>query len=71
MAEHMGRKHAVAVNSGTSAPHLIVRSLVIGEGDLVITTPFSFITSSNCILFEGARALFAKEYLNFYERRID
>ena len=71
MAEYMGRKHAVAVNSGTNALHLIVRGMGIGEGDVVITTPFSFIASSNCLLFEGARALFAKEYSNFYERCID
>ena len=58
MAEYMGRKHAVAVNSGTSALHLIVRSLGIGEGDLVITTPFSFIASSNCLLFEKAVPVF-------------
>ena len=58
IAEYMGRKYAVAVNSGTSALHLIVRSLGIGEGDLVITTPFSFIASSNCLLFERARPLF-------------
>ena len=58
MAEYMGKKHAVAVNSGTSALHLIVRSLGIGEGDLVITTPFSFIASSNCLLFEKAVPVF-------------
>ena len=58
MAEYTGRKYAVAVNSGTSALHLIVRSMGIGEGDVVITTPFSFIASSNCILFERARPLF-------------
>jgi perosamine synthetase len=51
-------KYAVAVNSGTSALHLIIRGLGIGEGDKVITTPFSFIASSNCILFERARPLF-------------
>ena len=51
-------KYAVAVNSGTSALHLIIRGMGIGEGDVVITTPFSFIASSNCILFEGARPLF-------------
>jgi perosamine synthetase len=58
MAEYMDRKYAVAVNSGTSALHLIVRSLGIGEGDLVITTPFSFIASSNCLLFEKAVPVF-------------
>jgi perosamine synthetase len=51
-------KFAVAVNSGTSALHLIVRSLGIKDGDEVITTPFSFIASSNCILFERAKPVF-------------
>jgi perosamine synthetase len=51
-------KYAIAVNSGTSALHLIVRALGIGEGDEVITTPFSFIASSNCILFENATPVF-------------
>ena len=58
MAEYVGVKYAVAVNSGTSALHLIVRSLGIAEGDEVITTPFSFIASANCILFERARPVF-------------
>ena len=70
MGSFAGTKYAVAVNSGTSALHLIIRDLGIGEGDIVITTPFSFIASSNCILFVGARVLFAKEYSNFYRRRI-
>jgi len=58
MSEYTGVKYTVAVNSGTSALHLIVRGMGIGEGDVVITTPFSFISSSNCILFERARPLF-------------
>jgi perosamine synthetase len=58
LAAYAGVKHAVVVNSGTSALHLIVRALGIGEGDEVITTPFSFIASSNCILFEHARPVF-------------
>ncbi|MBA7590885.1 GDP-perosamine synthase [subsurface metagenome] len=53
-----GTKYAVAVNSGTSALHLIIRGMGIGEGDVVVTTPFSFIASSNCILFERGRPLF-------------
>ena len=51
-------KYAVAVNSGTSALHLIIRALGIKDGDEVITTPFSFISSSNCILYERARPVF-------------
>ncbi|MBN1857935.1 DegT/DnrJ/EryC1/StrS aminotransferase family protein, partial [Candidatus Bipolaricaulota bacterium] len=41
LADHAGVKYAVAVNSGTSALHLVVRGLGIGPGDEVITTPFS------------------------------
>lgn len=58
MAAYVGAKHAVAVSSGTSALHLCVRALGIGEGDEVITTPFSFIASANCMLFERAVPVF-------------
>ena len=58
MAKYVGVRHAVAVNSGTSGLHLIVRALGIGPGDEVITTPFSFIASANCIVMEGARPVF-------------
>ena len=58
MGSFAGTRYAVAVNSGTSALHLIIRGMGIGEGDVVITTPFSFIASSNCILFEKATPLF-------------
>ncbi len=58
LAEYVGVRHAVAVNSGTSALHLLIRALGIGPGDEVITTPFSFIASANCILFERALPVF-------------
>jgi perosamine synthetase len=58
LAHLTGVAHAVAVNSGTSALHLIVRSLGLKEGDEVITTPFSFIASSNCLLFERVKPVF-------------
>lgn len=58
VAAYTGRKYAVAVNSGTSALHLLVRALGLKPGDEVITTPFSFIASANCILFEGATPVF-------------
>lgn len=58
-AKYIGTKHAIAVNSGTSGLHLIVKSLGIKKGDEVITTPFSFVASANCILFEGATVVFA------------
>jgi perosamine synthetase len=53
-----GAKHAIAVNSGTAGLHLCVRAAGIGEGDLVITTPFSFVASSNVLLFESAIPVF-------------
>ena len=56
--DRTGAKHAIAVNSGTAGLHLCVRAAGIGEGDLVITTPFSFVASSNVMLFENAIPLF-------------
>jgi len=57
-AQRIGTKHAIAVNSGTSGLHLALRACGIGEGDEVITTPFSFVASANCILFEKAKPVF-------------
>ena len=49
-----GRREGIACSSGTAGLHLGVRALEIGEGDEVITTPFSFIASANCLLYERA-----------------
>jgi len=49
-----GRLEGVACSSGTAGLHLGVRALEIGEGDEVITTPFSFVASANCLLYERA-----------------
>jgi len=57
-AAYVGCRHAVAVSSGTAGLHLVVRALGLGEGGEVITTPFSFIASANCLLFERARPVF-------------
>jgi perosamine synthetase len=54
-----GRRHGIAVSSGTAGLHLAVRALQIEAGQEVVTTPFSFVSSSNCILFEGATPVFA------------
>ncbi len=51
--ERLGLRHAIAVNSGTAGLHLCVRAAGIRPGDLVVTTPFSFVASTNAILFEG------------------
>ena len=58
VADYVGSRYAVAVNSGTSGLHLLVRSLGWGSGDKVITTPFSFIASSNCLLYENVEPVF-------------
>jgi len=58
IADYIGVKYAIAVNSGTSGLHLCIRSLNIKDGDEVITAPFSFIASANCILFERAKPVF-------------
>ncbi len=47
-----GSRHAIGVSSGTSGLHLCVRAAGIQDGDLVLTTPFSFVASSNVVLFE-------------------
>lgn len=53
-----GRREGVACSSGTAGLHLGVRALEIGEGDEVITTPFSFVASANCLLYERAAPRF-------------
>lgn len=57
-ATHLSRRRAVAVNSGTSGLFLSLLSLGIGEGDEVITTPFTFIASATSIMMTGARPVF-------------
>jgi perosamine synthetase len=57
-ADRLGLRHGVAVNSGTSALHLVVRALGLGAGDEMITSPFTFVATANCALFEGARPVF-------------
>lgn len=58
-ASYLGKKYAVAVNSGTSGLHLCMQAIGIKEGDEVITTPLSFVASANCILYQRAKAVFA------------
>lgn len=58
LAAYVGTGYGVGVNAGTSGLHLCVIAAGVGAGDLVITTPFSFVASSNCILYERAIPVF-------------
>jgi perosamine synthetase len=57
-ADFVGARHAIAVVNGTSGLHLCIRSADIADGDEVITSPFSFIASANCILYERGVPVF-------------
>lgn len=57
-ADRLGVPDAVAVSSGTAALHLGVRALGWGEGDEVVTAPFSFVASANCLLYERVKPVF-------------
>jgi perosamine synthetase len=58
-AARVGAAHASAVSSGTAGLHLALRAVGVGEGDEVITSPFSFVASANAALYERARPVFA------------
>jgi dTDP-4-amino-4,6-dideoxygalactose transaminase len=58
-AARVGAPHACAVSSGTTGLHLALRAVGVSEGDEVVTSPFSFVASSNSVLFDGARPVFA------------
>ncbi len=65
-AEWVGADYGIAVNSGTAALHTALLACDIGEGDEVITTPFTFIASGNSIVYTGARPVFADIDLKTY-----
>lgn len=58
LAAFVGARYGIAVNSGTSGLHLSIIAAGVTEYDLVITTPFSFIASANCILYERGIPIF-------------
>jgi perosamine synthetase len=59
IASYVGVPYAIAVNSGTSALHLAVKSLGLKEGDEVITTPLSFIASTSCLMMERVTPVYS------------
>ena len=58
LAQRLGVSHLSAVSSGTAGLHLAVRAAGVEAGDEVITTPFSFVASANCVLYEHATPVF-------------
>ncbi|MEM9021904.1 MAG: DegT/DnrJ/EryC1/StrS family aminotransferase [Planctomycetota bacterium] len=74
LAQRTGRRNGVAVSSGTAGLHLVLLALGVGPGDEVITTPFSFVASANCILMVGAKPVFVDicpQSLNLDPKRIE
>ena len=59
LAEAVGAPYCAAVSSGTAGLHLCMRLAGVGPGDEVITSPYSFVASANCAIYEGATPVFA------------
>ena len=58
-AEAVGAPHCAAVSSGTAGLHLCMRLAGVEAGDEVITSPYSFVASANCAIYQGATPVFA------------
>jgi dTDP-4-amino-4,6-dideoxygalactose transaminase len=58
-ADYVGVDHAIATTNGTTALHAAMAGLGIGEGDTVVTTPFSFVATANAVRLAGAEPVFA------------
>jgi UDP-4-amino-4,6-dideoxy-N-acetyl-beta-L-altrosamine transaminase len=71
VAQHSGAKHAIAVNSATSALHIACLALGVGKGDVVWTSPISFVASANCALYCGAEVDFVDIDPHTYNLSID
>lgn len=59
IAAYAGARHAIVFSSGTAALHAAVFAAGLGPGDEGITTPLTFCATANCLLYQGARPVFA------------
>jgi perosamine synthetase len=66
LADAVDAPHSAAVSSGTAGLHLCMRLAGVGPGDEVITSPYSFVASANCAIYEGATPVFADIDPNTY-----
>jgi perosamine synthetase len=66
LADSIGAPYCAAVSSGTAGLHLCMRIAGVGPGDEVITSPYSFVASANCAMYEGATPVFADIDPNTY-----
>lgn len=71
VARAVGASHAVAVNSATSALHIACLALDVGPGDVVWTSPISFVASANCALYCGAQVDFVDIDPQTYNLSVD
>jgi len=70
-AKYLGVKYGCSVANGTCGLHVAVKALGLKAGDEVITSPFSFISSTNCLLFEGVKPVFVDVDETTYNLRPD
>src|SRR6056300_2067108 len=71
VSKHCGARHAVAVNSATSALHVALMALDVTAGDIVWTSPNTFVASANCALYCGASVDFVDIDPNTYNMSIE
>ena len=71
VAKTVGCKYGLAVNSGTSALHLACLALNVGKGDIVWTSPISFVASANCAIFCGASVDFVDIDINTFNMDVE